>query len=427
MTAVQKGAGDRDVILPGGERTIYDYIPYAGEEMIERLVKLSEELHGITVQQVNSALVGGGVAEMLQSLIPIQRSMGLDVQWNVITGGHEFFRFTKSLHNFLQGKETALDIMGAKTYWETNAVNARLIDGTADVVLIHDPQPAGLIALVGPEIRARQKWVWRCHIQLAREIHQVTDYLRSLIELYDAAIFSSARSLPQWNITSYISLPYIDPLAEKNRELTDEQVQGIRAEYGIDDAEKKPIILLVSRFDPFKGHAYAIEAFELVRRERPCQLVLVGGTAADDPENQEIFEELQDRVAGRPDIHLLNLPPDSHLVINALQRAASIILQPSIREGFGLTVSEGMWKGKPVIGGDVGGIPAQIADGYNGFLVTPGPDGVDEMALRISYLLRNPLLAREMGRRGQATVKERFLITRGIWDELTLVKNLVTQ
>jgi len=195
--------------------------------------------------------------------------------------------------------------------------------------------------------------------------------------------------------------------------------------YGIEDPKKKPLLTLVSRFDPFKGHLTAIEAFKKVRRIIPCQLLLAGGTASDDPENIKIFDELAEKSKNIPDVILLNLPPDSHIEINAFQRASTIILQPSVKEGFGLTVSEGMWKGKPVIGGNTGGIPAQIIDGYNGFLITPGEKGINEMIERITYLLEHPLSAKAMGKRGREGVRERFLITRGIYDELCLFKNLI--
>ncbi|MEW5762979.1 MAG: glycosyltransferase [Bacillota bacterium] len=412
---------DMAAIFP--EERLAAYAAIVGEEELEKLYRLGEALRGVRVQQINSARCGGGVAEMLQSLIPFERGLGLDVNWDVITGERDFFLYTKTLHNFLQGKPRVPDLVGTKTYWDTNHANARLLDPDADVVLVHDPQPAGLIKFAPPAVRERQRWLWRCHIHLSHEYHFVLDFMRTLIEEYDLAIFSSGKFLPAWDVPPTVILPYIDPLSEKNKELDPEKVREICWEYGLERLDKKPLLVLVSRFDPFKGHEYAIEAFKLVHREIPCQLLMVGGTASDDPENEAIFAHLQERVQGLPDVHLLNLPPDSHIEINAFQRAASIILQPSIKEGFGLTVSEGMWKEKPVIGGDVGGIPGQITDGYNGFLVSPSEKGIDEMAQRIKYLLLNPYFAREMGKRGKEAVKERFLITRGIKDELKLFKN----
>lgn len=405
------------------QRELDRYARFVGEEKIEELLKLGEELKGVRLQQVNSARVGGGVAEMLQSVIPIEQALGLDVSWDVITGDNDFFVFTKTLHNFLQGRPKSIDILGARVYWDTNRQNYGLIDEHADVVIIHDPQPAGLIAYVPHEVRKRQKWLWRCHIQLDTELLVMIDYLRPLIELYDANIYSSSRFIPRWRVIPFVILPYIDPFSEKNRDLTDNEVSEVLAQYGVEDPVKMPLITLVSRFDPFKGHKLVLDAFRVVRKMVHCQLLLAGGTASDDPENQIIFEELSEKVKGMPDVHLLNLAPDCHREINAFQRASTIILQPSLKEGFGLTVTEGMWKGKPVIGGNVGGIPAQIADGYNGYLITPGEKGVPEMIERIVHLLQNPAIAQVIGTRARESVRERFLITRGIWDELMLIKN----
>lgn len=400
------------------------YAEIVGEKELEELYRLGESLRGVKVQQINSARCGGGVAEMLRSLVPFERGLGLNVGWDVITAEPEFFVYTKTLHNFLQGKPKVPDLVGTKVYWDTNRANYSLVHEDSDVVFIHDPQPAGLVKFAPPEVRERQKWVWRCHIHLSREYHFVLDFMCTLIEEYDLAIFSTGKFLPPWRVVSTVVLPYIDPLSEKNRELPPEQVREICWKHGLENLDKKPLLVLVSRFDPFKGQEYALEAFKLVHKEVPCQLLMVGGTASDDPENEAIFAQLQEKVRSLPDVHLLNLPPDSYTEINAFQRAASIILQPSIKEGFGLTVSEGMWKEKPVIGGDVGGIPGQITDGYNGFLVSPSEKGIEEMAQRIKYLLLNPYFAREMGRRGKEAVRERFLITRGVRDELKLIGNM---
>ncbi|MBE0465757.1 MAG: glycosyltransferase [Candidatus Desulforudis sp.] len=400
-----------------------DYIPVVGEAKVEELLRFGEELKGLKLQQINSARHGGGVAEMLISLIPLEESLGLNVTWDVITGDPAFFSYTKTVHNFLQGKPGSLDLVGAKAYWDTNRKNYALVNEQADVVLVHDPQPAGLITFVPDDVRRRQKWIWRCHIQTSRDACLLMNPVRSLIELYDVAIYSSTRYCT-WDIAPFIILPYIDPLSEKNRDLTEAEIQTVLDRHGVGDLTEKPLITLVSRFDPFKGHAFAIESFRQVRARRPCQLLMVGGTAGDDPENELILAEIKEKISGLEDVRVLNLPADSHLDINALQRASSVILQPSVKEGFGLTVTEGLWKGKPVIGGDTGGIPAQIADGYNGYLITPGEGGVAEMAERIGFLLNNPVMAREMGRRGRETVRERFLITRGLWDEMMLLKTL---
>jgi trehalose synthase len=414
--------GVRDIIPA---KILSEYTPLIGTQKIEELLKLGEELKGLKVQQINSARLGGGVAEMLQSVIPLERTMGLDVHWDVITGNMEFFTYTKTIHNFLQGNMNIPDLIGTKTYWDINEENLNLINKNAELILIHDPQPAGLIKFLEPGIRQKQKWIWRCHIQLLPKNRLITEFLRILIESYDVAIFSSPKFLPSWKVPSTLILPYIDPLSDKNKELTEQEIQTVLDKYGIENPKKKPLLTIVSRFDPFKGHLTAIEAFKRVRKTIPCQLLMAGGTASDDPENIRIFEELMEKSRNIPDVTLLNLPPDSHIEINAFQRASTIILQPSVKEGFGLTVSEGMWKKKPVIGGDTGGIPAQIVDGYNGFLITPGEKGIPEMVERITYLLEHPLSAKVMGKRGKEGVKERFLITRGIYDELNLFKNLI--
>ncbi|MEW6183423.1 MAG: glycosyltransferase [Bacillota bacterium] len=425
MAQVAKINGRRYSGKRSQQRDLGRYAGFIGEEKIVEIVKLGEELKGIKLQQVNSARVGGGVAEMLKSVIPIEQELGLDVSWEVIGGDNAFFAFTKTLHNFLQGRPGAVDILGTKIYWDNNRQNYNLINENADVVIIHDPQPAGLIAYVPEKVRERQKWLWRCHIQLDTELLMMMDYLRPLIELYDGNIYSASRFIPRWRVNPYVILPYIDPFSEKNRDMTASEINEVLEEHGVEDPVEKPLITIVSRFDPFKGHSVVLDAFTEVHKEICCQLLLVGGTASDDPENQIIFEELQKKTRGLPDVHLLNLPPDCHREINAFQRASSVILQPSLKEGFGLTVTEGMWKGKPVIGGNVGGIPAQIADGYNGFLITPGNKGVCELIERIMYLLKNPAMAQTIGSRARESVRERFLITRGIWDELTMIKGIV--
>jgi len=425
MSAAKKKAkdgSDRKLLC---KEYVQPYAKFVGDEKVEEILRLGEELKGVKIQHINSARLGGGVAEMLQSVIPIEQALGLDVNWDVITGDSAFFTFTKTLHNFLQGKPGSIDIIGNKIYWDTNRRNYGIIDETADVIFVHDPQPAGLISYAPSEVRENQKWVWRCHIQLDTELAVMMDYLKPLIELYDVNVFSSTRFVPRWRINPFVILPYIDPLSDKNRELPRREIEAVLNRYGIEDPGKKPLIAMISRFDPFKGHAFAVEAFKKVYAEYPCQLLLVGGTASDDPENLIIFEELTERLKGMPDVHILNLPPDSHIEINAFQWASTIIVQPSVKEGFGLTVTEGMWKGKPVIGGNVGGIPAQIADGYNGFLVASGEAGISEMADRIAYLLRHPTLAGVLGRRARESVRERFLMVRGVWDELMLVKSML--
>jgi trehalose synthase len=360
--------------------------------------------------------VGGGVAEILAKLVPLSDELGLDTHWEVITGEAEFYRCTKAMHNTLQGERVSIPERLLKIYEQTNEQNAerlRPLLEQADVVFIHDPQPAPLLALCP---QRKGKWIWRCHIDVSHPNRDVWNYLRRYISGYDASIFSLPAFAQRLSHPQYIVPPSIDPLSDKNRDLGAEQIDAIHARYELDP--DRPLLAQVSRFDRFKDPLGVIHAYRLAKRFNPgLQLVLAGGGATDDPEGEAVLQEVQAEAAEDPDIRILLLPADAHVDINALQRAADIVVQKSTKEGFGLTVTEGLWKGKPVIGGDTGGIRLQVIDYHTGFLVNT-PEGA---ALRIRYLLQQPQRLAEMGAKAREFVRENFLLTRQLREYLTLM------
>lgn len=396
------------------------YAPVTGEAVIQHLRLLATALQGKRVVHLNSTRVGGGVAEILAKLIPLKQELGLQVEWEVISGEGEFFECTKSFHNALQGNPVEIPQRLYRAYEETNRKNAerlRPLLEQADFVFIHDPQPAMLLQLCP---NRRGKWVWRCHIDLSRPYRPVWKYIQALVNPYDASIFSLssfARSLPH---SQYLIPPSIDPLSEKNVDLEPEEIQAVREQFGIDP--DRPLIIQVSRFDRFKDPLGVIRAYRLAKELTPrLQLVLAGGGATDDPEGEAVLAEVKAAAEDDPDIHVLLLPPDAHRTINALQRAADIVVQKSIKEGFGLTVTEGLWKAKPVIGGNVGGIRIQVINHHTGFLVDT-PEGA---ALRIRYLLQDREQLEAMGVKAREFVRENFLITRHLRDYLALMAVLL--
>ncbi len=391
------------------------YEPVVGERVIRQLRQLSEGLRGLKILHVNSTRSGGGVAEILDRFIPLQKELGMDVRWEVVEGEEDFYKCTKAFHNSLQGSPVEIPEAHIRAYEEANARTAERLGPVleeADFVFIHDPQPAPLLNLCS---QRKGKWIWRCHIDVSRPYRPTWKYLRKFVEAYDASIFSLpdfAQALPH---PQYIIPPSIDPLSTKNMELDEDEVQAVYGRFGLD--EKRPLILQVSRFDRFKDPIGVIRAYRLAKNFVPLQLVLAGGGAADDPEGTAVLQEVRTAAKDDPDIHILDLPPDAHRIINALQRAADLILQKSIKEGFGLVVTEAMWKGKPVIGGDVGGIRLQVINHHTGFLVGT-PEGA---ALRIRYLLHHRDRLEEMGRKAKDLVRESFLLTRHLREYLTLM------
>lgn len=392
-----------------------EYEKIVGPEVIDQLRQLAKLLTGIKVVHVNSTKEGGGVAEILHRIIPLKNELGLAARWEVITGDRDFYQCTKLMHNALQGNRVNISGAMLKNYEKTAQENAErlreALEG-ADMVFIHDPQPAVLIKLCSAR---RGKWIWRCHIDVSHPYRGVWKYLREYIKGYDASIWSLSEYVQPLPHPLYLIAPSIDPLSSKNIELSDEDLEKTRTKYGLDPS--RPIITQVSRFDRFKDPIGVIHSYRLVKEFLPVQLVLAGGGATDDPEGEEVLAQVRSGAQGDPDIHVLLLPPDDHLTINALQRISDIVLQKSTREGFGLTVTEAMWKGRPVIGGDTGGIRLQVINHHTGFLVN-SPEGA---ALRIRYLLKRRDKLLEMGNKAHQFVLENFLITRHLREYLTLM------
>lgn len=397
-----------------------DYAAVVGEDVIAQLQQLAAPLRGMQLVHVNSTRAGGGVAEILHKMVPLTEALGIETRWEVITGDSDFFECTKGMHNTLQGNRIPLGESLLRAYEETNARNAEVLRPVledADFVLIHDPQPAALLHHMPGR---RGKWIWRCHIDASHPYRTVWNYLRQFVAPYDASIFSLAAFAQRLPHPQYLVPPSIDPLSDKNIELPPETVERVRRKYDIDP--ERPFLLQVSRFDRFKDPIGVIHAYKLAKRFLPrIQLVLAGGGATDDPEGDLVLSEVRTAAEGDPDLRVLLLPSDAHREINALQASADIVLQKSIREGFGLTVTEAMWKGKPVIGGDVGGIRLQVVNYHTGFLVNT-PEGA---ALRVRYLLHQPELIDEMGNKARSLVRDSFLITRHLRDYLTIMVALL--
>ncbi len=391
------------------------YARIVGEDVIDHLRQLAGALRGSRVVHVNSTKEGGGVAEILHWLVPLMRELGIESSWDVVEGDEVFFRCTKAFHNALQGSAVNLSEALLESYEETNRRNAEALRSKleeADFVYIHDPQPAHLLSHCP---NRKGKWIWRCHVDVSHPYRPVWKYLREFVKGYDASIWSLAEFSQPLPHTSYLIPPSIDPLSDKNVDLEPAEIDAVREKHGIDPC--RPLIVQISRFDRFKDPIGVIQAYRLARTFTPLQLVLAGGGAADDPEGMKVFDEVKEAANGDPDIHLLLLPPDAHRTVNALQRMADIVIQKSIKEGFGLTVTEGMWKGKAVIGGDTGGIRLQVINHHTGFLVNT-PEGA---ALRIRYLLKHRRQLNEMGKKAKQFILENFLLTRHLREHLTLM------
>ncbi len=392
-----------------------DYIDIVGEHEISELKLIAQNLAGKKIVNVNSTSTGGGVAEILNRMIPLLKDMGVDANWEVIKGGEKFFDVTKKFHNALHGKNESITKEDYDCYIETVAQNIESISLGSDIMFIHDPQPA---ALVRERKKHDNRWVWRCHIDLSERDEKLWSFLKPMVEEYDAAVFSAPAFAQELNNRQILIAPSIDPLSDKNKELPKETIDEVLARFKIDP--ERPIVTQVSRFDYLKDPVGVIRAYKMVKPYVDCQLVLAGGSAADDPEGAKVLAEVQEAVGNDPDIFILNLPPTSHIEINALQRASTVILQKSIKEGFGLTVSEGLWKGKPVIAGAVGGIPLQITHKYSGILT----HSVDGTAYWLKQLLQSPDYAKSLGKNGKEHVRNNFLLTRHLRDYLLLFLSL---
>jgi trehalose synthase len=392
-----------------------DYSSVIGAGEVAELRTLAKPLAGRSVVMINSTAVGGGVAEILNRLVPLAEELGINIRWEVMTGGEDFFEVTKSFHNALHGAPYHPEPRHFEIFRAYNEKNAKRLPLDAEFMIIHDPQPAGLISY---REKNANHWVWRCHIDLSHPHPTVWKFLENYVPHYDAAIFSSPEFAKQLPIPQYLFHPAIDPLSEKNRDLPPEFILDVLTRYGIDHL--RPILTQISRFDRLKDHVGVIRAYRIVRRYFDCQLVLAGGGASDDPEGATVLKEAQHAAEGDPDIKLLELPAWAPLEVNALQRASTIVIQKSLREGFGLTVSEALWKKKPVVASAVGGIPTQIIHKHTGLLA----HSVEGTAYQIRFLLSHPDIAGRLGERGHQHVKENFLITQNLKRYLTLFLKL---
>lgn len=391
------------------------YAAIVGVPAISQLKQLARDLAGASIVNVNSTRVGGGVAEILTWLVRLMNDLGLRTTWEVLEADDEFYKITKSFHNCLQGDPIRLPKSRLATYEAVVTANAERLRPTlesADFVIIHDPQPAYL--LVNCPDRAG-KWIWRCHIDVSHPNRVVWNYLKSIVSGYDASVFSMPIFAQPLNHPQFIIAPSIDPLSEKNCELSGDEIRKTVIDFGIDP--EIPIVTQISRFDRFKDPVGVIRAFKMLGPNFRAQLVLAGGGATDDPEGDVIYQEVLEARDEDTRIFVLRLPNDAHRIINALQRASTVVIQKSLQEGFGLTVTEALWKGIPVIGGNVGGIKMQVHPHYTGYLVDT-PEGA---ALRMRELLRRPEMTRQMGETGRQFVRNNFLLTRNLREYLTLL------
>jgi trehalose synthase len=391
--------------------SLEDYLPIVGEQEIEELRAIAKPLAGSTVQMVNSTAVGGGVAEILNRLVPLIRELGLAPRWDVMTGGNDFFDVTKAWHNALHGGTYEARPQDFETFLAYTEQNRDRMAFDADFTVIHDPQP---VALIDARPANGTPWIWRCHIDLSRPNQDVWSFLMPFVCRYDCALFSAPEFARQLPIPQYLFYPCIDPASEKNRPLEESFINGVLERFGID--RERPILTQISRFDRLKDPVGVLRAYQIVKRYTDCQLVLAGGGATDDPEGDIVFAEVQNAAEGDPDVHVLNLPPWSALEINALQRGSTILIQKSLREGFGLTVTEGLWKAKPVVASAVGGIPAQVIHKHTGLLA----HSIQGAAYQIRFLLAHPAVAQKLGEQGHDHVREHFLITSNVRRYLTL-------
>lgn len=399
---------------------VKDYEPIIGNHEVENIISLAEKVNGARIIHVNATAYGGGVAEILKSHIPLARSVGLDARWLVLSGNKEFFLVTKSIHNALQGNNSVKLVKEMQEiYLKANKLNAEILkidhlDGD-EVVIIHDPQPLPLV-----EYKKNGGWIWRCHIDTTKPNRQVWNFLKTFVKKYDALIFTHENYIPKDVNKNKILVrhPCIDPLSDKNKFLNQTEIQDVLEEYGLDP--DRPIIGQVARFDLWKNPVGAIEVYRMVKEKVPdVQLALIGSFAHDDPECDEWCNKTIKSANAYRDIHVLTDLND--VEVNALQRAFSLALQLSIKEGFGLTVTEALWKGVPVVATRVGGIPLQVIDGVTGFLI----DSVEEAAEKATFLLKRMWLARRLGQNGMEHVKKNFLVTKDLKDYLTLHLELI--
>jgi len=395
--------------------SLSNYAEIVGEKEINEIQTLAEKLAGKSVVHVNSTSFGGGVSEILHRLVPLMKDVGINAEWKVIKGNKEFFNVTKTFHNALQGKETPLTEEMKKVYLQHNKLNAKLLSLDYDYVVIHDPQP---LAIINYSDERRGKWIWRCHIDMSKPNEELLSFLTPFLVEYDAFVFSLKKYVkkPLENMNVSIITPSIDPLSDKNKPLPESQILATLEKYDVDP--NRPILTQVARFDPWKDPLGVIDTYRKVKKKMPgVQLLLITSMAPDDPEGWVYYEKTARHAGEDNDIHLLtDIIGVGNLEVNAFQRATDVAFLKSIREGFGMTVTEALWKRVPVVGGNVGGIPLQVIDDVTGFLVNT----VEEATEKTLYLLRNLEEAKEMGKRGRDHILRNFLITKHLKDYLSL-------
>lgn len=392
-----------------------DYESIVSPQVVEEIQLLAEKTKGLTVQNINSTSVGGGVAEILNRMIPFLQELGVNAKWDVIKGGEQFFKVTKKFHNALHGKPEEITPEDFTVFLDANEMNIKSMKLGGDVIFVHDPQPIGLIQ---QKDKLKAKWIWRCHVDVSNPDERIWSFLRPFIDRYDAAVFSAPAFGQPLPIRQFLISPSIDPLSDKNKELSESTIREVLERFQLDP--EKPMVTQISRFDYLKDPLGVIEAFEIVQRYVDCQLVLAGGEATDDPESVEVLQKTRERASKNPDIHVLAIPSGSDIEINALQRASAVIVQKSIKEGFGLTVAEALWKGKPVVASAVGGITLQVSHKYSGLLC----HSIEGAAHAIKQLLQNPEYAKKIGENGREHIRQNFLLTRHLRDYLLLFLSL---
>jgi trehalose synthase len=394
-----------------------DYEPIVGGQALDELRIAAARLSGRRIRMINSTAVGGGVAEILQGLVPLLNELGIATRWDVIEASPEFFGITKRFHHALQGDPVEpFEASDFELFLETNRANAAQLGSGDDFVIVHDPQPVALIE--ARDKMARSRWIWRCHIDVSRPQAQVWEFLRPFVSRYDAAIYSSDAFVKRLQIPQHVFHPPFDPLSDKNCELPPSVIDETFQRLGV--PRDKPIVTQVSRFDPLKDPVGVVKAFRMARRQVDCRLMLVGGRADDDPEGAQVLADVLREADGNPDIHVLGDAQYEERDINALVRGSTIVVQKSLREGFGLTVAEAMWKGKPVIASAVGGLPLQVIDGVTGMLVA----SIEDTARRIVDLLNAPQRMTALGEAGRKHVQREFIITRNLARWLALLEQL---
>jgi trehalose synthase len=400
-------------------RSLDDYSDIVGEEVISGIYRKARSLYGVRVLMINSTYYGGGVAEILNTFVPLMNDIGLRMGWRILRGTPDFFEITKRFHNSLQGEKINLTEIKKDIYLDASQAFSTYTHIDHDCVIIHDPQPLPLIRYYAK----RQPWIWRCHVDLSNPDPEFWKFLKRFALRYDMVVISSSKyrreDLPVFQRVIY---PSIDPLSPKNMELKKGVITKSLRKFRI--PTDKPIITQVGRFDKWKGCEEALEVYQRVRKKVDCRLVLCGSMASDDPEGQIVYESIlrkADDLVKKGEVVLIT--SENNILVNALQRVSSVILQMSSREGFGLTVTEGLWKGKPVIASNVGGIPHQMSDGETGFLLDP--DDIDGFVERTLYILKNPKAGKELGRAGTECVRENFLVTRLLSDYLDLLNDVM--